>query len=143
MKSPGFFRRLAAIVYDSLLLLAVLFFATLLVLPFNHGEAYDSSQLYFPLYLIGVSFVFYGWFWTHGGQTLGLRAWKMRVVSDNHDPLTWWQAWLRFVGALISWGFVGLGFLYIWVNPERKAFHDRVSKTHIESIDQQNSHPPR
>ncbi|MEN8260121.1 MAG: RDD family protein, partial [Pseudomonadota bacterium] len=83
LKPPGFFRRLGAIFYDSLLLLSVLFVATALILPFNEGEAFHSNQHYYPLFLLILSLLFFGWFWTHGGQTLGMRAWKIKVCSDS------------------------------------------------------------
>jgi uncharacterized RDD family membrane protein YckC len=81
---PGFFRYLGAIFYDLILVIAVFFVATAILLPFNQGEAIHSSFL-FPLYLLSVSFVFYGWFWTHGGQTLGLRAWKLRLLDEKGE----------------------------------------------------------
>ncbi|MEQ1531892.1 MAG: RDD family protein, partial [Methylococcales bacterium] len=65
--SPGLLVRLAAILYDLLLLIAIFFVATAILLPFNSGEAAGASQLiYYRLYLIVISFIFYGWFWTHG-----------------------------------------------------------------------------
>ena len=57
----GFFRRLAVIGYDSLLLLAILFIATAILLPFNAGEAVTTKYITLPYYLL-VSFGFYGWF---------------------------------------------------------------------------------
>ncbi len=126
---PGFFRRLAAVFYDLLLLIAVLFVATLLLLPLNKGEAFSPGQLYYPLYLLSVSFFFYAWFWTHGGQTLGLRAWKIKVLTEDQMPISWKQAALRFFTAMLSWGFCGLGFLWILVDKSQRSWHDRLSKT--------------
>jgi uncharacterized RDD family membrane protein YckC len=114
---PGFLRRLAAIIYDLFLLLALLFFATALLLPLNAGEAFTSQQF------------FYAWFWTHGGQTLGLRTWKLKVLTLNGEPITWKQAFLRFLGAIISWAFLGLGFLWILIDKNRRGWHDYLSKT--------------
>jgi len=124
-------RRLVAVLYDSLLLLAVLFFATAMLLPLNHGAAFTPDQFFYPAYLLLVSFAFYGWFWTHGGQTLGLRAWKIAVLSEDGRPITWRQAALRFVCALLSWGCLGLGFWWILIDQDRKAWHDRLSKTAV------------
>ncbi len=126
--APGFLCRLAIIVYDSLLLFAVLFLATALVLPFNHGEAFSHQQFFYPMYLLLVSFLFYGWFWTHGGQTLGLRAWKAKVLTFDQQPITWLQALIRFATALVS---LGLGLLWILVSEHRRAWHDSLSKTAV------------
>ena len=90
-------RRLGAIVYDGLLLLGTLFIATALVLPFTGGIPVPADNLLFPIYLLSICFLFYGWFWTHGGQTLGMRAWKIRLQQPNGEPVTWRQALLRFV----------------------------------------------
>lgn len=129
MQSPGFFRHLAIIVYDSLLLLALLFLATAIVLPFNSGEAFSSSQYFFPLYLLSVCFLFYGWFWTHGGQTLGMKTWKIKVLTFDYQPMTWWQALKRFITAIISWLLLGMGFLWKLIDKKHYTWHDRLSKT--------------
>ncbi|MDP3875469.1 MAG: RDD family protein [Methylobacter sp.] len=129
ISKPGFLRRLAVILYDVLLLIALLFVATALLLPLNAGEAFTAQQFYFPLYLLLVSFFFYAWFWTHGGQTLGLRAWKIRVLTLDRQPISWKQAALRFTFALFSWLFFGLGFWWILIDKDRRSWHDRLSKT--------------
>jgi len=131
MKSPGFFRRLAAICYDALLLLAVLFFATALALPFNSGKAFSSNQLYYPVYLFFVSLVFFAWFWTHGGQTIGMKSWKIRVLTNNRQPITWQQAVARFLWAIFSWLACGLGYLWILFDSSKLAWHDRLSDTRL------------
>jgi len=128
---PGFLRRLIAILYDLLLLIALLFVATALLLPLNAGQAFTARQFFYPLYLLLVSFFFYAWFWTHGGQTLGLRAWKIRVLTLDMKPISWKQALLRFMLAILSWGFFGLGFLWILIDKNRLSWHDRFSKTAV------------
>ena len=74
-------KQFAAMLYDSLLIFAVLFFATAVALIFNQGEAIESSPL-FNLYLLFMLFSFYAWFWHKSGQTLGMRVWKIRIVSE-------------------------------------------------------------
>ncbi|MCK4841714.1 MAG: RDD family protein [Methylococcales bacterium] len=120
---------MAIIAYDSLLLLALLFLATAIVLPFNKGEAFSSSQFFFPIYLLAVSFIFYGWFWTHGGQTLGMKTWKIRILTIDKQSITWGQALTRFLTAIISWVFIGCGFLWKLVDKNQRTWHDHLSKT--------------
>lgn len=128
--APGFLRRLAAQIYDLLLLIALLFLATALLLPFTDGEAVSAQQtLIYRIYLAVISFFFYGWFWTHGGQTLGLRAWKIKVLTLDQKSINWNQALLRFATAIVSWGFFGLGFLWILFDKNRRSWHDHLSKT--------------
>jgi uncharacterized RDD family membrane protein YckC len=129
LSEPGLLRRLAAIIYDLLLLIAVLFVATALLLPLNKGEAFTAQQFFYPLYLLIISFLFYAWFWTHGGQTLGLRAWKIKVLTFDLKPVSWKQALLRFVTAILSWGLFGLGFFWILIDKNHRSWHDNLSKT--------------
>ncbi|MDP2180621.1 RDD family protein [Methylicorpusculum sp.] len=130
-KHPGFWRRMAAQAYDLFLLLAVLFVATAIILPLNDGEAFAPTQFFYPAYLLLISFIFYGWFWTHGGQTLGLRAWKLAVLTVDQKPLGWKQAAMRFCTALLSWLPLGLGFLWVLVDKDKNSWHDRLSKTYL------------
>jgi len=131
---PGFLRRMAAVFYDAMLLLAVLFFATALILPFNKGEAFSANQLFYPAYLLFVSFVFYGWFWTHGGQTLGLRAWQLRLSSEDEQAVSWSRAALRFLCAILSWACFGLGFIRCLFDKNGQAWHDSLSKTRLSQL---------
>lgn len=122
---------MAAIVYDAFLLAAVLFVATAVILPLNSGSAFTSKQYYYPIYLIGVSFFFYAWFWTHGGQTLGLRTWKTKILTFDKRPITWRQAVVRFVAAILSWACLGIGFWWIGLNNQKYGWHDILSGTAV------------
>jgi uncharacterized RDD family membrane protein YckC len=130
-QKPGFWRYLAIILYDALLLVSVLFFATLLILPFNAGIAFDKEQFLYPAYLFSVSFLFYGWFWTHGGQTLGLQVWKSRVLNRRMKALNWTEALIRFMVAILSWSCLGLGVFWILIDRNRRTWHDMISNTEI------------
>ena len=130
-RSAGFFRRIAAMLYDGMLLLAILFVATAVGLPFNHGEAFASDNLYFHAYLVLVSYFFYVWFWTHGGQTLGLKAWKLKILTENGQPITWMQASIRFISAMLSWSVLGLGFIWVLIDKDNRTWHDRLSRTAV------------
>ena len=133
---PGLPRRFAAMVYDSLLLVAVLFAATVLVLPLTRGlaiEPGDALHGLYVLYLLGVSYVYFGWFWIHGGQTLGMRAWHFRIRTETGAALTWRRAALRFGWALLSWAALGSGFLWQVFDREHRSWHDRLSRTRVET----------
>jgi uncharacterized RDD family membrane protein YckC len=122
-------RRLGAIVYDALLLLAVLFIATIPLLIINRGHSIAAADPVYQGYLLLVSFLFYGWFWTHGGQTLGMRAWRIRLQTPDGRAVTWLQALLRFLAAIVSWAALGLGFLWSLVDKQRRTWHDRFSES--------------
>jgi uncharacterized RDD family membrane protein YckC len=130
-ESPGLLRRLAAIFYDSLLLFSVLFFATFPTLLWTGGRAVAPANPALQAYLLGVAFLYFAWPWTRGGQTLGMRAWGLRVVQGNGASMTWAQAGLRFAGAVLSWGALGAGFLWVLVDKDGLAWHDRWSGTRL------------
>ena len=117
--------------YDSILLSSVLFLATALVIPFNESTAISSGNNLFSIYLLAVSFAYFGWFWTHGGQTLGMRVWRVRVLAKRGNTITWKQAALRFAGAIVSWLPLALGFLWMLWSPERRTWHDQWSDTEL------------
>jgi uncharacterized RDD family membrane protein YckC len=122
---------MAIVLYDALLLLAVLFLATALALPLNSGIAFTESQFLYPIYLIFISFVFYGWFWTHDGQTLGLKTWRYQTLTFDRQVITWKQAFFRFCFGFLSWTILGLGFFWIFFDKNNLALHDRLSKTRL------------
>lgn len=112
-------RRLAAVVYDSLLLAGVLIGAaalalglTVLLLGSVAVVAHNplSGNPFFSTYLFLTCFFFYGGFWVCGGQTLGMRAWRLRVQRRDGRGIGWWQALLRFLSA--SLWFVPVAYLH-------------------------------
>ncbi len=130
LQYTGLIRRLMAILYDLLLLFALLFIATGIALALNQGNAIEPGQPIYPFYvssLLVVSFVFFGWFWTHGGQTLGMKTWKMKLQQNNGHPVTWLLAFIRFTTAIISWSAAGLGFFWSLFHPQRRTWHDIAS----------------
>jgi len=129
--NASFQRRLAAMFYDALLLFALLMVCALpVVLIAGENSSFFKSPLY-TLYLYSISFVFFGWFWTRGGQTLGMRSWKIRVVRDDNHAFGWDSALIRYLLATVSLFLFGLGFLWILFDHDNQAWHDTLSKTHI------------
>lgn len=123
----GIPRRLGALFYDSLLLLALLFLATALALAVTQGEL-DSRGYAYRGYLLAVIFAFYIGFWTRGGQTLGMRTWQIRVERlDGRSP-RWWQAAARLALALLT---LGLGLLWTAWDADRRALYDRWTGTRV------------
>lgn len=126
--SAGFFRRLAAMVYDGLLVLALLISTiTLLVVLTNMPVA---GRHVLGLLLVE-SFAFFACFWIFRGQTLGMLAWRLVIVSADGYRITFTQALLRYVTALVSLALFGLGYLAMFLDPDRRAWPDRMSDTRI------------
>lgn len=126
-------RRLAALLYDTLLLLALLLFATVPWALAAGGELFSPlARVAYQAYLIGTSGVFFGWFWTHGGQTLGMRAWRVRVIADDGSAVTPRAAALRFAVGIVSLALLGAGFWWsLWAR-DGKTWHDRAAATRLE-----------
>ena len=134
--TTGFGRRFAALIYDALLLAALLIVFTFAALLFTGGHAImrDTAGAWYYLYCAGEIAVIAAYCilnWVRSGQTLGMRAWQLRTVTDAGKPLTLRAASLRFVLACIAWAPAALGVLWLYVDPERRAWHDRWSHTRV------------
>lgn len=132
-------RQLAAMVYDSFLIVALLFLAFAILVAFNRGEAVKPSIAY-TLFLVFVVFTFYAWFWHKSGQTLGMSAWKIRIVSEFGGNPGWAVSYLRLLFALLSWACLGLGYWWRLFKPY--TWHDRLSQTRILYVKSATDDPP-
>lgn len=159
MKSVGLIKRLIVIIYDGLLLAGVVLvaFAPLYFLLSMTSSEFQQSTLVFAIkstYILTVCFLFYGWFWTHGGQTLGMKAWNLFLVNPQGKFISWPQALTRYIAAWCSWGFaagmlylagidrwylaIGLGFTWMLTNRTRLTWHDIISNSRIVQINKTN-----
>lgn len=125
------FRRLAAAVYDVFLIFALLLLGTGIGLLVNKGHSFGKNHFLFTFYLISIVGFFYCWFWTHGGQTLGMQAWKIKVVDKSLQPLTWQLAIKRFIFSVPSVCFFGIGYLTSFFNKNKLSIHDFASQTRV------------
>jgi uncharacterized RDD family membrane protein YckC len=135
----GFWRRIASMFYDALLLLALYMFTAALLLPFTRGEAItpqDSAGLTYLLrgLLLAATFLYFGLSWTRRGQTVGMIAWSIRAQRADGTRLGWRDAAVRLIASLLSWLPAGLGFLWMVIDRRKLAWHDRLSGTRIVRI---------
>ncbi len=126
----GLWRRLAAIFYDSLLLLGVWFFAGALAQPLLPAE---HIPLWYQLYLLTVAYLYFAWPWRITGQTLGMKAWRIKLLDRQGKTVSWSRAALRFFLAMLSWLCLGLGFWWSWWDGRRRTWHDLGSQSYIYS----------
>lgn len=143
-------RRLAAAGYDVMLLAALWMVVTGLVitiygqsgLPMDETGGVSKPPAaflrwgLFPLLMLA-SWGFFAWFWLHGGQTLGMRAWRICSRDWQHGPMRFSQTLLRFILATLSWLLLGLGYLMV-LFPPYQSLHDRLSKTQTVVLPRQN-----
>ena len=130
----GLVRRFAALFYDWLLLAASMFAFTLVIILIRGDGAIAPHSLWFSASLVALSFAFFGWFWTHGGQTLGMRAWKLRLVRTDGAPPGWPDAARRFIASWILLLPPGLGFVWGAFDSHGLCWHDRLSHTAVVNI---------
>lgn len=130
---PSLWRILAAIFYDSWLLGALILLGATIDTFTRHLFDYCAATSYIPLqiYCLLAPLIFFVGFWTHGGQTLGMRAWRIRVVTSQGQPITFRQAINRYFAAILSWLACGLGYLWMLSDPEQQSWHDRLSDTYL------------
>ena len=143
----GFLRRLGALLYDSLLLLAVFMVATAMFLPLTGGEAITAPshpwlELIYRAVLLALLVGFYGFFWTRRGQTLGMASWRLRVEREDGGTLTWSDTVRRLAAATLSLLPAGLGFVWILFDPGRRAWHDRLSRTRVVVLPRRGASQP-
>ena len=131
MSTCGVLRRLAAMTYDSTLLFAVLFFATIVAMIFFQPAELQASRVVYPMYLLLVIYLYFVWQWIYGRQTLGMKAWRVKLIRDDATVLNWQSASLRFVLALVSLIPLGFGLFWSVFDPDRATFYDRYSKTRL------------
>ncbi|MFK7854371.1 MAG: RDD family protein [Granulosicoccus sp.] len=120
------FRRSAAFLYDCFLLIALFFVITAAVIALNDGQA--IQHFLYKVFLFLVGFIFFDWFWRHGGQTLGMRAWRIRVEGKNTAVLTRKQSMKRYFWGVILFG---ITLLYLPISKRSEALHDTFSNTKI------------
>jgi uncharacterized RDD family membrane protein YckC len=102
----------------------------------NHGVALERSTAgaWFYLYQAGLAGVVAGYYlinWIRSGQTLGMRAWHLRAVTESGRPLGWKSAALRLGFGALAWAPAALGVLWLYADPEHIALHDRLSGTRV------------
>lgn len=129
---PAISRRLASMFYETILLAAALLI--LMVLPhviigaFTHRLATPPVlQAHFFLSLL----LYFGWFWTHGGQTLAMKTWRLQLVDANGGPVRPGQALLRYCLCYPSLLLAGVGFFWALFDRDRQFLHDRIAGTRI------------
>jgi len=135
----GLFRRLFAIFYDCFLLIAILFLVSGIATALNQGTAVEPGNTLYPLMvfiIFSLSYLYFAWFWMHGGQTLGMKTWKIQLRTINNSDIDWKITVIRFISALFSWGFAGLGFLWAFVDKQNRCWHDLSSKTILVDLRQ-------
>ena len=127
----GFFRRLAVIVYDAAIVTALLMVAAALALLAGFREQTALRDVGYTLYLSAFWLAYIVGCWHFGGMTLGMRAWRIRVVDERGHAPGWGACVIRLLASLLSAAAAGLGFLWSLVDPQKRCWHDMISRTRL------------
>lgn len=128
--------RLLALAYDVLPVLA-LWFVVAAGFTAAHGDAVRGGALGLVEFAVlwAVAGVYATLSWRRGGQTIGMRAWRLRVTDAEGGAPRWRALWLRYLVGAIGLLAGGLGFWWTWIDRDRLAWHDRASGTRMQRID--------
>jgi uncharacterized RDD family membrane protein YckC len=153
-RAPALFRRLACFVYEGVLLFGVVMIAGYLYSTLTQQRHALHGQHGLQAFLFIVLGIYFVWFWSHGGQTVAMKAWHIRLVGTDGHPVSQWRAlaryllsWLWFLPALAAvylagvhglgaiFGTLALGVLAFaalsWLHPQRQFWHDAVCGTRL------------
>lgn len=129
-ESPSLWRRIAAACYDLLAVAAVGLASAFLLTAVGPGPQ-GAGLILWRGTLVAVPAAYFLVSWVRGGQTLGMRAWGLRVVDGKGRSLSWRLAALRLAAALPACSLLGLGLLWAGLDREGLAWHDRLSGTRL------------
>ncbi len=137
-------RRLAAIVYDSIIVLAIWFIVGFIVLTafgIDQVQVQDERVVLGSFYrftlfasMLGSAYLFFAWFWTHSGQTIGMQAWKIRIQNSDGSSISWKQSLIRCVTAPPALICLGAGYFLMLFNPERLTLPDILSGSVVMKV---------
>ena len=127
-KRANLFRRLAANLYDVMIILALWIIATFLLLPFTHGQAIKPGTHWYQLYCLTIMTFYYCASWYYYQQTIGMKAWRIILVNSEGLRPTRLAVFLRFIYAIPAYLLAGIGVWFAW--------HDTLSKTTLMQCDE-------
>ena len=132
MQNASLLRRFGAMLYDTLLVAALLFLATMPFIAVRGGNIVEpNDNLFYQLCMLLVIYLFFVGFWTRKGRTLGMQSWGLQLETASGQRATVMTATLRFIAAIVSWLPLGLGFAWQLWDRDGLTWHDRLSRTRL------------
>lgn len=115
--------------YDGVILLGLLIMASAVALPFGDINKAAFQDFWFTLWLLFVCFAYLAGCWRYGGMTVGMRAWRVKIVSGDGQLVSWPKCLLRLFVGIISISLFGLGILWALVDQKNRCWHDLAAGT--------------
>ncbi len=129
LPAAGLIRRFGAMLYETFLLLALLFIADYLFISLTHNAQSPALKMVLRFYLLAVIAVYFTWFWSRG-QSLAMKTWRIRLTTSAGSKLKLHHAFIRFLLAMVL---VGLSQLWVIFDRDRQFLHDRLAGTRLVS----------
>ncbi len=132
MPKTNVLKHIAAFVYDIFPVVGILIVTSGLTLILRTGNEVQAHTHWFQALILCEISLYYIYFWKVGGQTIGMKAWKIQIVPNDKrkEQLSWKQASLRFIVGVLSTAFLGLGLFWKYFSKEGKSWMDLVSDSH-------------
>ncbi len=124
-------RRIASLCYEIPLLVAISFVIGWLLLPLTSHLPGAAGRMLLQAMVIVVAGFYFSYCWAHGGQTLPMKTWRLRLVARDGSPIDWKLAARRYVIALPAVVLCGIGFAWALVDRNGDFLHDRMAGTRI------------
>ena len=115
--------------YDTLILMGLMIIAAALALPFGNVQKVAFQDFWFTLWLFLVCFAYFAGCWRYGGMTVGMRAWRIRLISADAQKVSWICCLKRFLVGMVSLGVFGLGILWALGDSKNRGWHDLAART--------------
>jgi uncharacterized RDD family membrane protein YckC len=132
--TAGLWRRLAALMYEGVLVFAIVFVAAYLFIALARDTPSGWLRIAFYIYLLCICGGYFVFCWVRTGQTLAQKTWNLRLTNLDGSLLRPRQAILRYLLALPSIG-SGIGLLWALIDPERQFLHDRLVGSRLQTTD--------
>ena len=125
-----FFKVCAALFYDLLSILVLVYFASFLPIILS-GALIEAGNIELQLFIIIIA-AFYFFYCFKKGRTFGMQAWRLELQSENGGKISDYQILIRMIGGTFSFLFFGIGYLFILFNQRKRSLHDIASKTYLK-----------
>lgn len=130
---PSISRRLASMLYEGLVVFAILLIFFLIPQAVFSGFGLQLSGQLLWAHVLILLMGYFAWFWLHGGQTLPMKTWKLRITDRNGGKVRPMQAVLRYLAAWPSILLFGVGIFWALFDGDKQFLHDRIAGTRIGS----------
>ena len=127
-------RIIGSAIYDGLVILGLLMIVGFVAVGIHYwitgAEAIEYSLL-FQLLILAVIIAYYAYFWRASGQTVGMKAWRIKLMSLDDQAITASQMALRILVAFPAYACLLLGVLWQYWSADQLNWHDKASRTKI------------